>query len=145
MGLSTDVIAGFCTESVEEHEETLSLMELVKFDHAYMFMYSERPGTPAARKLEDNVSEEEKNRRLQEIIALQNRHSLESNKRDLGKVFKVLVEGFSKRSDEMLKGRNDQNKMIVFPKQDFKKGDFALVKINDCTSATLIGEAVGEV
>jgi tRNA-2-methylthio-N6-dimethylallyladenosine synthase len=145
MGLSTDVIAGFCTETEEEHQETLSLMEAVQFDHAYMFMYSERPGTPAAKKFTDDIPEEVKNRRLQEIIALQNKHALESNKRDLGKTFKVLVEGFSKRSDEMLKGRNDQNKMIVFPREGFQKGDYVHVKINDCTSATLIGEAVGKV
>lgn len=145
MGLSTDVIAGFCTETEEEHQETLSLMEEVQFDHAYMFMYSERPGTPAAKKFTDDIPEEVKNRRLQEIIALQNKHAFESNKRDVGKTFKVLVEGFSKRSDEMLKGRNDQNKMIVFPREGYQKGDYVLVKINECTSATLIGESVGKV
>jgi tRNA-2-methylthio-N6-dimethylallyladenosine synthase len=145
IGLSTDVISGFCTEEEQDHQETLSLMRAVHFDHAYMFMYSERPGTPAAKKFVDDVPEEIKNRRLQEIISLQNRHALESNQRDIGKIFKVLVEGTSKRSEEMLKGRNDQNKVIVFPKEGFKKGDYVHVKINSCTSATLMGEAVQKV
>lgn len=142
MGLSTDVITGFCTETEEEHAETLSLMEQVQFDYAYMFMYSERPGTPAAKKFTDDIPEEVKNRRLQEIIKLQTQHSLESHKRDVGKTFKVLIEGFSKKSDEMLKGRTDQNKMVVFPKENKVPGQYVMVKIEDCTSATLIGKIV---
>jgi tRNA-2-methylthio-N6-dimethylallyladenosine synthase len=144
MGLSTDVIAGFCSETEEEHQDTLSLMEQVQFDYAYMFMYSERPGTAAAKKYADDIPEEVKGRRLQEIINLQKKHSEISNKKDLGKICKVLVEGFSKRSDEMLKGRNDQNKMVVFPKENYKPGDYVMVKINECTPGTLIGEALAQ-
>lgn len=142
MALSTDIIAGFCTETEEEHQETLSLMELVKFDYAYMFKYSERPGTPAAKKFTDDVPEQEKGRRLQEIIELQNQHSLQSNTHDIGKTFTVLVEGLSKKSKEMLKGRNDGNKMVVFNKKDKKPGDYVNVRIKGCTSATLMGEIV---
>lgn len=144
MGLSTDVIAGFCSETEEEHQDTMSLMEKVQFDYAYMFMYSERPGTAAAKKYADDIAEEVKGRRLQEIINLQKTHSEISNKKDLGKVCKVLVEGFSKRSDEMLRGRNDQNKVVVFPKENYKPGDYVMVKINECTPGTLIGEAVAQ-
>jgi tRNA-2-methylthio-N6-dimethylallyladenosine synthase len=139
MGLSSDVISGFCSETEEDHAETLSLMDEVSFNYAYMFMYSERPGTPAAKKLEDDVPAEVKNRRLQEIIALQHKHSLLANEAFLGKTCKVLVEGFSKKSDQMLKGRNDQNHMVVFPKEHYKPGDYVMVKIEDCTSATLRG------
>lgn len=141
-GISTDVIAGFCSESEEEHQDTLSIMQFAKFDYAYMFKYSERPGTLAARKYEDDIAEDVKTRRLTEIIDLQNKLSLQSNQRDVGKVFKVLVEGTSKRSSEHLCGRNDQNKMLVFPKGDLKKGDYTYVKVLSCTSATLIGELV---
>ncbi len=116
IGLSTDVIAGFCTESEEDHNDTLSLMQEVKFDYAYMYMYSERPGTLAAKKLKDDVPDELKSKRLREIITLQRSHSLENNKKDIGKTFKVLIDGYSKKSGEMLKGRNDQNKLLVFPK-----------------------------
>lgn len=144
IGLSTDVITGFCTETEEEHQETLSLMEEVKFDYAYMFKYSERPGTPASKKFTDDVPEEVKSRRLQEVIAIQNKNSHESNKKDIGKVFKVLVEGFSKRSTESLRGRSDENKVVVFPKENYKVGDYVLVKIEDCTSATLKGIALGK-
>lgn len=143
-GLSTDVISGFCSETEEEHKDTLSLMEMCRFDMAYMFSYSERPGTLAARRYEDDVPEDVKKRRLEEIITLQNGHSRESYKNDIGKTFKVLIEGNSKRSDADWCGRNSQNKMVVFPKgsHNLQKGDYANVKINSATSATLIGEIV---
>lgn len=143
-GLSTDVISGFCSETEEEHQDTLSLMEIVRFDMAYMFSYSERPGTLAARRYEDDVAEDVKKRRLEEIINLQNGHSRESYKNDIGKTFKVLIEGDSKRSDMDWCGRNSQNKMMVFPKGDYQlqKGDYVNVKVNTATSATLIGEIV---
>jgi len=143
-GLSTDVISGFCSETEEEHRDTLSLMEMCRFDMAYMFSYSERPGTLAERRYEDDVPEDVKKRRLEEIITLQNGHSRESYKNDIGKTFKVLIEGNSKRSDADWCGRNSQNKMVVFPKgnHNLQKGDYATVKINSATSATLIGEIV---
>ena len=141
-GISTDVIAGFCSETEVQHQETLSLMETVKYDFAYMFMYSERPKTLAERKYEDDVSEKVKKKRLNEIIALQQQHSLESNKKAVGKVHKVLIEGFSKRSDDHLCGRNTQNIMIVFPKGTHKKGEYVNVEVHDCTAATLLGEAI---
>ncbi len=141
-GLSTDVISGFCTETEEEHRDTLSLMEICRFDMAYMFSYSERPGTLAARRYEDDVEEEVKKRRLEEIINLQNSHSRQSYQNDIGKTFKVLIEGNSKRSDQDWCGRNSQNKMVVFPKSTYNlsKGDYVMVKVNSATSATLIGE-----
>lgn len=142
VGMSTDVIAGFCNETEEQHQETLSLMEIVKYDFAYMFKYSERPKTLAERKFEDNVPEEVKKRRLQEIIDLQMKHSLESNQKDLGKTFKVLVEGQSKKSPDQLFGRNSQNKVIVFPKEKYKKGEYVNVEVLNCTAATLIGKAI---
>jgi tRNA-2-methylthio-N6-dimethylallyladenosine synthase len=141
-GISSDWIAGFCTETDEEHQDTLSLMEQVRFDFSYMFTYSERPGTPAHKKLNDDVPLSIKKRRLQEIIDLQNRHSLESNQKDIGKIHKVLIEGTSKRSDEYLQGRNSANKVIVFPSERFSKGDYVQVLVKDCTSATLLGEVV---
>lgn len=141
-GLSTDIITGFCSETDEDHQDTLSLMEKVGFDFAYMFKYSERPGTAAAKKMEDDIPEEVKQSRLAEVIELQAKCSHASNKKDIGKTFMVLVEGTSKKSDEMLQGRNAQNKMIVFPKEDFKKGEYVNVMVNDCTSATLLGTAV---
>ena len=143
-GISSDVIAGFCTETEEEHQETISLMEYSRYDMSYMFFYSERPGTLAARRYQDDIPEDVKKRRLDEIVKLQNRLSLESNQRDLGKTFKVLIEGDSKRSAEDWKGRNSQNKMVVFPKGDHKvnKGDYVMVTITDCTVATLLGEIV---
>jgi len=143
-GLSTDIITGFCSETDEEHADTLSLMEASRFDMAYMFSYSERPGTLAARRYTDDVPEDVKQRRLEAIIKLQNGHSRESYKNDIGKVFEVLIEGNSKRSDKDWCGRNSQNKMVVFPKGDanLKKGDYAMVKINEATSATLIGEMI---
>lgn len=139
-GLSTDVIAGFCSETEAEHQETLSLMEQVKFDMSYMFFYSERPGTLAARKYADDVPEEVKKRRLSEIIALQLTHSAENYQRDIGKTFKVLVEKPSKRSSDDMCGRTDQNKMVVFPGQNSKPGDYVFVTIHEATSATLIGQ-----
>ena len=141
-GISTDIIAGFCSETEEQHKETMSLQEWVKYDMAYMFMYSERPNTLAHRKYEDDVPEDVKKRRLNEIIKLQMQHSLERNTADIGKTFKVLVEKSSKRSDEQLCGRTDQNKMVVFPKGNLRPGDYTNVKISECTSATLIGTVV---
>jgi tRNA-2-methylthio-N6-dimethylallyladenosine synthase len=141
-GLSTDIITGFCTETEEDHQDTLSLMEKVGYDFAYMFKYSERPGTAAAKKMEDDIPEEIKQRRLTEVIEIQSKSSHISNKKDLGKIFRVLVEGTSKKSDEMLQGRNPQNKVVVFPKENYKKGDYVDVVVNDCTSATLLGTAI---
>ena len=143
ISLSTDIIAGFCGETEEEHRDTLSLLEEVRFDHAYMFMYSERPGTYAARKYKDDVLLEVKKRRLQEIIELQTRISPENNRTEIGRVHTVLVEGPSKRSPEQLCGRTDTNKMVVFDRQDFRPGDYVRVRITDCTSATLFGEPLG--
>jgi len=140
--ISADVIAGFCSETEEEHQDTLSLMEEVKYHFSYMFKYSERPNTLAQRKFEDDVPEEVKQRRLSEIIALQQEHSFEQLKKDIGKTYKVLVEGVSKKSDKELYGRNTHNSVVVFPRGDYKAGDYVDVKINDCTSATLLGEAV---
>jgi len=140
--ITTDVIAGFCTETDYDHAQTLSLMTEADYDFAYMFKYSERPNTKAARQLKDDVPEDLKTKRLSEIIELQNRLSLESNKRDIGKIFNVLADGFSKRSDEYLSGRTSQNKTVVFPKKNYAAGDFVNVEIISCTSATLIGEIV---
>jgi tRNA-2-methylthio-N6-dimethylallyladenosine synthase len=140
--VSTDIIAGFCGETEEEHQLTLSLMEWAAYDFAYMFKYSERPGTFAAEQLSDDVPEKVKSRRLNEIIELQAELSLESKKRDVGHTFEVLVEGPSKKSDDQLFGRTSQNKVVVFPKGTLKPGDYARVTINDCTSATLMGQVV---
>jgi len=140
--VSTDIITGFCTETEEDHEETLSLMKWAGFDFAYMFKYSERPGTRAARRLKDDVPEKIKIKRLNEIIKLQNSLSEKSKRNDVGKVFEVLVEGFSKRSDDYLTGRTSQNKVVVFPKEDKKKGDYVRVIIEGCTSATLKGKII---
>jgi len=141
-GLSTDMITGFCSETDEEHRETLSLMEYVKYDFAYMFAYSERPGTPAAKKLKDDISEEVKKARLDEIIAMQSAHSLYRNKRAIGQIHQVLIEGVSKRSPDFLKGRNSANTVVIFPKKDYKKGQYVNVLINECSPATLFGEIV---
>ena len=138
--LSTDMITGFCTETEEDHKESLSLMENVGFDFAYMFKYSERPGTTASRKLKDDVSDSVKSERLNEMISLQNRLSTKSKKTDIGMVFDVLIEGFSKRSADHFFGRTTQNKVVVFPGGDFKKGDYVRVLIERCTSATLLGK-----
>jgi tRNA-2-methylthio-N6-dimethylallyladenosine synthase len=143
ISLSQDMITGFPTETEEDHQDTLSLMEYVKYDFGFMFAYSERPGTMAARKMEDDVPEEVKKRRLNEIIDLQQKLGLERTKRFLGQEVEVLIEKESKRSNEHWSGRNSQNTVVVFPKENYKVGDFVMVKINDCTAATLIGEAVG--
>ncbi len=143
ISLSQDMITGFPTETEEDHQDTLSLMEYVNYDFGYMFAYSERPGTMAARKMEDDVPEPVKKRRLQEIVDLQQRIAMERTKRFVGQTVEVLIEKTSKRSDEHWSGRNSQNTTVVFPKENYKVGDFVLVKVNDCTSATLIGEAVG--
>ncbi len=140
--LSTDIITGFCDETEEEHEDTMSLMANVKYDLAYMFAYSERGRTLAQRKYEDNVPEEVKKRRLSEIIEQQMNIQEELNKKEIGKRHLVLVEGTSKRSDEQLCGRTDTNKMVVFDREDYQKGDYVEVTIKDCTSATLMGEAI---
>ncbi|MDP4281875.1 MAG: tRNA (N6-isopentenyl adenosine(37)-C2)-methylthiotransferase MiaB [Bacteroidota bacterium] len=140
--ISTDIIAGFCDESEDDHKDTLSLMEWVGFDAAYMFRYSERPDTFAADRYKDNIPDEVKEQRLREIIDLQQKLSLKSNRRDLHKNFEVLVEGFSKRSSEQLSGRNSQNKMVVFPATGNRPGDYVTVNVERCTSATLIGQAI---
>jgi tRNA-2-methylthio-N6-dimethylallyladenosine synthase len=140
--LSTDMITGFCTETEEDHKESLSLMEQVGFDFAYMFKYSERPGTKAARKYRDDVPENIKSDRLSEMIVLQNRLSAISKKHDIGKTFEVLIEGSSKRSEEFLSGRTSQNKVVVFPGENQVKGEYVNVIIERCTSATLIGRKV---
>ena len=140
--VSSDIICGFCTETEEDHQDTLSIMQFSEYSMSYMFFYSERPGTLAARKFEDDIPEEIKKRRLEEVIRLQNQLSYQHNLRDIGKTFKVLVEKVSKRSQEELAGRNSQNKMIVFPKGDAKIGDYVYVKVIDCTQATLKGELV---
>nr|WP_293836131.1 tRNA (N6-isopentenyl adenosine(37)-C2)-methylthiotransferase MiaB [uncultured Arsenicibacter sp.] len=141
-GISHDMISGFCSETEEEHQDTLTLMEYARYDYGYMFAYSERPGTPAAKKYADDVPHDVKLRRLNEIIALQQKLSLERNQRNIGQIHKVLIEGTSKRSAEELCGRNDQNKMVVFPKGDLQKGQYVQVRITDCTPATLRGEVV---
>jgi tRNA-2-methylthio-N6-dimethylallyladenosine synthase len=140
--ITTDLIAGFAHETEEEHQETISLMKEVGYDFAYMFKYSERPGTFAQRNLGDDVPEDVKTRRLTEIIDLQNRLSEESNKRDIGKEFEILVECTSKRSEEQLSGRTSQNKMVVFDRGDHAIGDYVRVRITGCSSATLFGEEV---
>lgn len=140
--ISTDLFCGFHSETEEDYEQTLSLMREVGYDSAFLFKYSERPGTYAAKHLADDVPEEEKIRRLQGMIDLQNRLSEESNRRDIGKTFEVLIEGFSKRSREQLFGRTSQNKVVIFDKQDFHVGQFIRVKITRASSATLFGEVV---
>ena len=140
--ISQDMIAGFPGETEEDHKDTLSLMEYVKYDFGFMFAYSERPGTLAARKLKDDISHETKIKRLREIIDLQQKHSLLRTSAHVGKTEEVLVEGPSKKSDAHWMGRNSQNTVVVFPKENYQPGDFVHVKIHDCTSATLIGEAV---
>jgi len=142
-GISTDIISGFCTETEQDHEDTLSIMDLVQYDYAYMFTYSERPGTLAAKRLEDDVPEEVKKRRLTEIVSKQRGYSLKRLENQLGKIHKVLIEGFSKRSDQDFCGRNDQNSMVVFPVVDsYKIGDYVTVLGETCTSATLIGKII---
>lgn len=135
--ISTDIIAGFCGETEEDHQQTLSIMREVGYEYAYMFKYSERGGTMSAKRFQDDIPDEEKTRRLEEIIALQGELSLESNKHDIGKTFQVLIEGASKRSADQLYGRNSQNKVIIFPKGNHKIGDYIDVTVKDCTAATL--------
>ena len=143
-GISSDIIAGFCTEAEEDHQDTLSIMEYSNYDYSYMFFYSERPGTLAQRRYKDDIPEEVKKRRLAEIVEMQNRLSLESNKKDIGKTFEILIEGDSKKSDSDWMGRSSQGKVVVFPKEnyDLKKGDYVLVKANACTQGTLLGDIV---
>jgi len=138
-GLSTDMITGFCTETEEDHRESLSLMEYCKYDLAYMYYYSERPGTLAERRFEDDVPLDVKKRRLQEMIDLHRIHSLQSMQRDVGKICKVLVEGTSKKSEHHFFGRSDHNKVVVFAKDNHKKGDYVFIHITSCTAGTLIG------
>lgn len=141
-GLSTDIISGFCSESEEEHRDTLSLMEWAGYDFSYMFKYSERPGTAAEKKFEDDIPEDVKGRRLQEIVDLQQKLSAIKTEQALGKTFRVLVEGTSKKSDQMLFGRNSQNTVVVFPKYNLKPGDYVNVRVDRCTTTTLIGDVV---
>ncbi|MFZ4583414.1 MAG: TRAM domain-containing protein, partial [Paludibacter sp.] len=142
IAIGTDIFCGFSDETEEDHQESLNLMREVKFDMAFMFKYSERPGTVAAKRMEDNVPEEVKLRRLDEIIKLQNEIANQSNQNDIGKTFEVLVEGFSKRSNEQLFGRTSQNKVVIFPREGRKIGEFIHVKVVSASSATLIGEVV---
>lgn len=140
-GISSDMITGFCSESESDHADTLSLMDVVKFDYAYMFYYSERPGTLAEKRFTDDVSLEIKKRRLSEVIDRQTKHSLERNKMDLGRTYKVLVEGPSKKSAAWFQGRNSANKVIVFPRENLVKGQYVSVRVDQCTGGTLIGKA----
>jgi tRNA-2-methylthio-N6-dimethylallyladenosine synthase len=141
--ISSDMITGFCTETEEEHQDTLSIMKYAKFIYSYMYFYSERPGTLAAKKYADDIPQDVKSRRLAEIVALQHEIALANNQFDLGKIYKVLIEGNSKKSDAEFKGRNSNNKMLVFPKIDgIKAGDYCFVKVNEVTSATLKGEII---
>lgn len=143
-GISADIIAGFCTETEEDHQQTLEIMEFSKYDYSYMFFYSERPGTLAQRRFKDDVPEEVKKRRLAEIVQVQNRLSFESNLKDIGTTCEVLIEGDSRKTDNDWKGRNSRNKVVVFPKldHDLKKGDYVTVKISECTQGTLLGHIV---
>jgi tRNA-2-methylthio-N6-dimethylallyladenosine synthase len=143
IAISQDMIAGFPTETEEEHQDTLSLMEYVKYDFGFMFAYSERPGTLAGRRMEDDIPADIKQRRLNEIQELQRVHSHYRTRENVGKTQEILIEKSSKKSDAHWSGRNSQNTVAVFPKENYKVGDFVDVKITDCTSATLIGEAVG--
>ncbi len=138
-GISTDIFCGFCTETEEDHRQTLELMEEVRFDMAFMFRYSERPGTYAQQHLPDDVPDDVKKRRLDEIIKLQNKISLQSNRADIGKTFDVLTEGISKKSENMLFGRSSQNKVVVFPRGNYLKGEYVRITITGCTQTTLIG------
>ncbi|HTJ51175.1 MAG TPA: tRNA (N6-isopentenyl adenosine(37)-C2)-methylthiotransferase MiaB [Cyclobacteriaceae bacterium] len=141
-GLSSDMITGFCTETEEEHQETLSLMDIVQYDFAYMFYYSERPGTLAAKRFTDDIPLDVKKRRLDEIITKQREHSFLRNKQDVGKVHRVLAEGYSKRSPDDLQGRNTANKVIVFPRGNHKKGEYVNVLVEECTGGTLVGKVI---
>ena len=140
--ISMDMISGFCTETDDEHKDTLDLMKKVKFDFGYMFKYSERPNTPAQKKWEDDVSDEVKQKRLTEVIDLQMQHSLERNQATIGKEYEILIEGESKKSKDKLFGRTGQNKVVVVEKANHQVGDYIDVLIEDCTAATLIGKAI---
>ncbi len=142
ISISTDIICGFSSETDQDHADTISLMEWVTFDYAFMFKYSERPNTTAYKKYPDNVPEEVKSKRLTEIINIQQKLSLLSNKKDIGKIFEVLIEGDSRRSKDFLSGRNSQNKVVIFPKKAFEKGTYVKVLINRCSTATLFGEVI---
>jgi len=143
-GISSDIISGFCTEEDKDHKDTLDIMEYSRYDMSYMFFYSERPGTLAERRYKDDVPLDVKKKRLQEIVDVQGKLSHASNKKDIGKTFAVLIEGESKRSDKDWMGRSSQNKVIVFPKENYelKKGDYVTVKVTDCTQATLLGQII---
>ena len=141
-GISHDMIAGFPTETIQDHQDTLKLMDYVKYDFGFMFAYSERPGTMAAKKINDNIDENIKKKRLNEIIKKQQKHSLYRTQQYLGKIVCVLIEKVSKRSEDFWSGRTQQNTVVVFPKENYKPGDFVDVKIKSCTSATLIGKAI---
>ncbi len=148
-GISSDIITGFCTEEEQDHQDTLSIMEYSQYDYSYMFFYSERPGTLAQRRYKDDIPEDVKKRRLAEVVELQNRLSLESNKKDLGKAFKILIEGDSKKDEQAWKGRSSENKVFVFPKVNdnpafsgLKKGDYVLVRAIECTQGTLLGHII---
>ena len=140
--ITTDIITGFCDESDAEHNDTISIIKEVEWEFAYMYKYSERPKTLAQRRFKDNVPENIKSNRLTEIINVQRNNSAKKNLKQIGKVHKVLIEGYSKKSKLHMSGRNDHNTKVVFPIKNCKKGDYALVKINDCTTATLIGEII---
>ena len=146
-GISSDIITGFCTETDTDHQDTLSIMEYSRYDYAYMYFYSERPGTLAQRRYTDDIPEELKKTRLTEIVEMQNRLSLASNKKDIGKTFKILIEGESKKSDADWMGRSSHGKVFVFPKENYnlKKGDYVVVKANDCTQGTLLGQIVNSI
>ncbi|HCW09359.1 MAG TPA: tRNA (N6-isopentenyl adenosine(37)-C2)-methylthiotransferase MiaB, partial [Cytophagales bacterium] len=141
-GITSDMIAGFCTETEQEHQETISLMDQVQYDFSFMFFYSERPGTLAAKKFADDIPMDLKKRRLDEIIQKQSEISLKRNQRDLNKVHKVLIEGTSRRSADFLQGRNSANKVIVFPKGNKTKGEYVNVFVESCSAATLVGKIV---
>jgi tRNA-2-methylthio-N6-dimethylallyladenosine synthase len=143
-GITTDIFCGFCTETEEDHRQSLQLMEEVRFDTSFMFKFSMRPGTYAADHFEDDVPEDVKSRRLEEIIRLQNRLSLESNRRDIGRIVEVLAEGVSKKKKQEYFGRSSENKVVVFPNTGIEIGDFVRVKVLDCTQTTLIGEVEGK-
>jgi len=143
-GISSDMIVGFCSETDAEHRDTLTLMDEVQYDFAYMFFYSERPGTPAAKKFTDDVTEEVKQRRLEEVISKQREHSLQRNRLDIGKTHRVLIEGASKRSAAQMQGRTSSNKVVVFPAGTRSRGTYVNIRIHDCTAATLLGQVEGE-
>jgi tRNA-2-methylthio-N6-dimethylallyladenosine synthase len=144
-GISTDIIAGFCSETEEEHQDTLSLFKDSKFNFAFMYQYSERPGTLAARRYADDVPVDVKHRRLSEIIAIQSKNSIELNHLEIGKTHIVLIEGYSKRSEDDLRGRNDKSQVVIFPREHYQKGQYVKVLIERVTQTSLIGKVVEEV